>query len=136
MILPEELRIGNYVTVNNPNYHAKLKDVVLEVTGINPNTWKGKSTYAISLGHINQEENKYYETIGQFIKYIEPIPLTEQWLKDFGFKPLGKDWVKDLCIVHTRKRGYVIRATMSPIKTVHRLQNYFYSVKEKELAKQ
>ena len=29
-----ELRIGNFVTVDNPKYHPQLKGVLLRVTGI------------------------------------------------------------------------------------------------------
>jgi len=82
-----ELRLGNLVMVDNPNYHSKLKNIVLEVTGISQILDReNKPTHSISLCPINLKPNKYYETYNQFIKFIEPIELTEEWLIKFGFE--------------------------------------------------
>ena len=146
MIKAEELRLNNYVTIDNPNYHLKLKDVVLSVTGISPNTWRGKSTHAVSLEHIRQEENKYYETFSQSIKYIEPIELTEEWLIKFGFEyeyktgPQEKQYSLKCdngeLLVHFDKMaefGMLLLLDDVELKSVHQLQNLYFALTGFEL---
>lgn len=65
---------------------------------------------------------------------IEPIPLTEEWLLKFGFKPFVKDFTKNGIIIHTRKRGYVLRKSVPIIKYVHQLQNLYFALTGEELA--
>ena len=81
-----ELRIGNLVTVNNLEYHPKLKGVILRVTSISLNS----DDYSVGLEYINQKPNTYYEEYSQFVRFIEPIQLTEEWLINFGFEKLGR----------------------------------------------
>jgi hypothetical protein len=92
----KDLRIGNLVVVNNEKYHPKLRGVILEVTGINETRdSEGLWTYSVSLKHINQEPNTYYETYSQFLEYVEPIKLTEDWLSIMlGFKNEGYEKLK------------------------------------------
>lgn len=61
MIDPKELRIGNYV---------KLQD---------------KGVYKIDCGHDIDEIDSSYGT-----DYCKPIPITEQYLLDFGFEMVEK----------------------------------------------
>lgn len=82
-ITEKDLRIGNYVTVDNPKYHPNLKDIPVMVTSISQTMRIAKWTYAVSLEHINQENNKHYINYAQFICFIKPIPLTAEW---FGKK--------------------------------------------------
>lgn len=63
----------------------------------------------------------------------EPITLTENWLISFGFKPFSKDWSKNGVIIHTRKRGYVIRKSIPIIESVHQLQNLYFALRGEEL---
>ena len=71
----KDLRIGNYVNVYNEEFHPKLKGVTLEVDTID------SYRESISLSHININDNKYYESYSQFLKYLKPIPLTKNgWL--------------------------------------------------------
>ena len=83
-----ELRIGNFVTIDNEEFHPEIKNVPLEVTQILQceSLIRGIWTHSVSLEFINKKKNVYYEDFGQFIKYIEPIPLTEEWLLKFGFE--------------------------------------------------
>lgn len=64
---------------------------------------------------------------------IEPVELSPERLKDFGFRPFGKDWSQSGVIIHTRKRGFVISKSVPEIKFVHQLQNYFYARTGKEI---
>jgi hypothetical protein len=81
-----ELRIGNLVTVDNEKCHTHLKGVTMAVVGISPRPDNNhKPTHAIGLEYINQEPNKYYESYSQFLRFIKPIPLTEEWLEKSEF---------------------------------------------------
>ena len=77
---------------------------------------------------------------------IKPIPLTEQWLKDFEFeqrgkrnfyvnRPMGlikmdKGW--GICMIDS---GNVLFHTFSCIDYVHQLQNLYFELTGKELIK-
>lgn len=72
-------------------------------------------------------------------KNAKPIPLTEQWLKDFGFKNSGNNNYKQLhytCMVRSHginicnNHGYI-----QDIKYVHQLQNLYFALTGKELIK-
>lgn len=86
-----ELRIRNLVTVNNPDNHPNLKGVILEVTSIHESGNREGYTHGVGLKHINQIQNRYYETYSQFVRFIEPIPLTEELLLKLGFELLNFD---------------------------------------------
>ena len=139
-----ELRIGNYVTVDNIEFHPKLKDVVLKVTGIS----ETRNDYSISLEHINQIQNTYYETYSQFSFFIKPIPLTEEWLLKFGW---GQSDEHELCDnsndvlfyydYHFERFWIELDDSFTTnsicynmnIKYVHQLQNLYFALTGKEL---
>ncbi len=81
----------------------------------------GVGTFQIQIGHMN------------YASFIDPIKLTEKWLIDFGFKKIQKDWYLNHFFIHTRKRGFVWRASTPNIKYVHQLQNLYFAVKGKHL---
>lgn len=86
MMNPSELRIGVLVFVDNPKYHPKLKGIPLEVTGINERLGEDRElTYCVSLKHINQKPNTYYDTYSQLLKFIKPIPTSSEWLRKLAF---------------------------------------------------
>ena len=85
---PSELRIGNIVTIDNPRFHPTLKGAPLVITGINKRVYNGEATYDVQLEHINQEPNTYYDTYSQFMKFVKPIPLTEEILLKCAFQAL------------------------------------------------
>ena len=63
----------------------------------------------------------------------EPIPLTEEWLIRLGFKIFCKDFYLNGIIIHTRKRGYVLRKSVPIIQYVHQLQNLYFALTGEEL---
>lgn len=133
-----ELRIGNYVTVDNEKYHPKLKSVVLLVQAIDYNRdTENKNTHSINLEHINQEENKYYESYAQFIKFINPIPLTEEWLVKFGFNNKGNKYTIDnsriICHLKIDIKVSGSKYRLNHIKNVHQLQNLYFALTGEEL---
>jgi len=140
-----ELRIGNLVLVDNPEYHPKLKDVYLRITGI----YQATIEYSIQLEHINQNPNKYYDTYSQFMRFIKPIALTEEWLLKFGFKKVN-DWyeinysdfnitiffddyglIKDLQLSNTNISGAY--PNVLNFQYVHQLQNLYFALAGNEL---
>lgn len=129
-----DLRIGNYVTIDNPNSWLKMKDIPLEVTGVNNIiTEDEKKIFAHSDGKVWMKSD--YETFGQFSQFIQPIYLTVDWLVAFGFN-WNESWG---CFV---KNGYFVekigdllldRKYGKVIKYVHNLQNLYLIITDKEL---
>ena len=109
-----ELRIGNYI-----DYTCIAMNIVDPV-------------YKIECGadiQVHQNHN-----------YFKPIPLTEQWFKDFGFKQdeTKRIWGKDgIMLIRKLKRlpfclpGY----DNSICKYVHQLQNLYFALTSEELIK-
>lgn len=148
----EDLKIGNFVTVDNEKHHPKLKDVPLKVTHINScmgiEEEERVSTYAIGLELISKEPNTFYEDYSQFIKFVFPILLTEEWLLKFGFLKMpyrmsGSDvWQREkyrilisfsekycLCIEGISPATYMI----AEFEYVHQLQNLYSALTQTEL---
>lgn len=97
----KELRIGNYVTVDNQDSWRNLEGVTLIVTGINNHMdSQDLEFFPDSDGKVSIKSE--YETYGQFSQFIKPIPLTEEWLLKFGFE---KEIIDDKFI---RKTYYYI----------------------------
>ena len=90
-----ELRIGNFVATEGIDF--------VEVSKID-------ADFGICY-KIPQEFGQFYP-----YKEVEPIPLTEEWLMRFGFKPFSKDFQKNGVIIHTRKRGFVVNTKNSSYK--------------------
>lgn len=144
-----ELRIGNLVTVDNPIYHPKLKGIALQVTGLNQRPdMSGNPSYSISLEHINQKPYTYYENYSQLVEFINPIPLSEDWLLKAGFEKDGHGYhmedIYSLSISVTRKGEFLpcwLDRPLTPynsdkfreVKYVHQLQNLYFALTGEEL---
>lgn len=147
MIQPNELRIGVIVTVDNPKHHPKLKDVPLKVIGVEEKVIEGAITHSVRLEHINQKVNMFYETYSQFIKFIHPIPLTEEILLKCGFekyKMLGYDThftyslfiggeTINITAIYNADFSIMLHGLARGIKYLHRLQNIINIVTGKDL---
>ena len=77
-----ELRIGNLVLINN-DLLVETKDEIYKVSGFNA---KIDLLFPDSCGTISLDHTKSLRTYNQFDEFIEPIPLTEEWLIKFGFE--------------------------------------------------
>lgn len=136
-----ELRIGNLVEVYNPKYHKQVRDKTLIVVGI-----EGvKEKPIISLINADKKENYCRPYLNQDIKYIKPIPLTEEWLFKFGFNK-GKhltpqNYNNDIVRVYKWMTADVYIFSIFKYRTpdrlninyVHQLQNLYFAITGKEL---
>ena len=115
-----ELRIGNYV-----NYEC----IALEIKEL-----------------IYKIENGADIQVHQNHGFFKPITLTEQWLKDFGFKDnkgalggwlsadINKPFVHRLIIRSDFTYFTDLSSfTFIEVKYVHQLQNLYFALTEKEL---
>lgn len=115
-----ELRIGNIVL---------LDDEEITLTGIKGNTvfWKDG-----------------FDMTGLTGAEIKPIPLTEEWLLKFGFKPIDergyskeivnkKDNYEYNFVLSKVDDGYDNDVCLYTIKYVHQLQNLYFALTGKEL---
>lgn len=118
---PEELRIGNLMDFKVSNgkefFHCS----------------KGKVS-SINKDHIYINEIKIPS-----YKHLEPIELTEEWLKKLGFDSLGK-YGYGIGIFHIIKDEHLPDKFNFPINNkvvyvthVHQLQNLYFSLTGKEL---
>jgi len=104
---PEDLRIGNYT-----------EQGIVHTMGM----VDGKYCFGI----LDNEFSSFSNWISP--DKLKPIPITEQWLLDFGFKQIDKyTWVKKRWFVYKRKRGFLTESKKREIKLpyVHTLQNWY-----------
>lgn len=126
-----ELRIGNYVEYD--------KDI-LQISAIIPPKEK-ESTYRVWFNNDSR---------AKLIRDIKPIPLTEDWLKKFGFEKKAEYiWIKeifkgmfDIKIILIEKGKYVPvimsmgeEVAIRQKQYVHQLQNLYFELIEVHLKK-
>ncbi len=119
-----ELRIGNYVW---EDYSGEM--IVSMLNDVD--------------GSISLRKNKTLPFGLYGIKDIEPIPLTEQWLKDLGFHKNNDRWHKSYPFYikwcdWTPEGWWALRDVDIPIRLVehvHQLQNLYFALTGKELTK-
>lgn len=112
-----ELRLGNWVLASD-NYKEKYPLIVEEIR---------KHTIVCN---------------GHFTSY-EPIPLTEHWLIRLGFSQSGEWWVLSNLSYHCDIHISLIHELttygdeeehyIEHLNEVHKVQNFFYAVNNKEL---
>ncbi len=132
----EDLRIGNLVRVNNKQFHPNLKGAILRVTGLYE-----RSSNGVIETSVNLEYGR--ETYSQFVEYIKPVALTEQWLLDLGFKVKREFYEKGkLSILLANLKDYLPNGRVyynswaimeSQPKYVHQLQNLYFALTQEEL---
>lgn len=135
-----ELRIGNYILLDNKEYWPEAANIPMIIKSLTEieSLKAGKWTYSVSLDHLYKEENTYYDSYSQFIKFLKPIPLTEEWLLNLGCIKTGDVFHLDDYILLKKKTielciyidGFYV---LSEIEYVHQLQNLYFALKGKEL---
>jgi len=138
----QDLRIGNLVTINNPEAWPEMKGIPVTVRSLKR---VDDPMFPLSSGDAALE-SFYGDEYSQFDEFIEPIPLTEEWLIKCGFEKLSHYEE-----AHTEE-DYVweIEAPRSPVlflvdgifhednygvklQFVHQLQNLYYALTGSEL---
>ncbi|WP_336704419.1 hypothetical protein [Chryseobacterium indologenes] len=135
MIAPQELRLGNLVTIDNPDFHKKMKGIPVIVNGIN---FRIERDFPKSTASISVTDGKF--SYDQFNEFISPIELNEDWL----FK-LGYECNKNEYSISGHDRFNVFQSVKGPyifcddkiaikyVKYVHELQNIFFALTGEEL---
>lgn len=126
-----ELRIGNFVLLDNPMHRPRESGEIHKVVGISE-----KSAHIMRINDNLMED--YY---GQFYKFIKPIPLTEEWLLNFGFeKKSGSEFKNDRFIYRFKQRDLIIEGfeydyngILCYPEYVHQLQNLYFALTGEEL---
>ena len=130
-----ELRIGNFVTIDNPISWLSMKGIPLTVTGIeNIISEEDKKMFSHSEGRILMKSE--FENYRQFSQFVVPIPLTEDWLHNFGFTKKGEFWFeKNGITVESTTKGivYFLYPSVLRLKSVHQLQNFYFALTGEEL---
>jgi hypothetical protein len=132
----EELRIGNLVVVENKEYRPKDSGIPTRVTEI------GRSSKGAVIGvEVNNDD---FGQFIHFIHFINPIPLTEEWLLKFGFIKVEREaggFKYGICIggVHYLEchdlsdNGFLCNKCMISMDHVHQLQNLYFALTGEEL---
>jgi hypothetical protein len=135
-----ELRIGNWVYYNFGNDLG----TVIALTG-----GRGTEKERVSIGVSNNSWSTSWFT--SEIDEIKPIPLTEEWLKKFGFKKgatsdynfkqlddekyiaVNKENYEYECIIAIENLEDETNSYLPHIKYVHQLQNLYFALTGEEL---
>ena len=125
-----ELRIGNIVTVDNPEFRPELKGIDLIITSI--------SYDSIGLDFSLKEPNKFYESISQKPEFVKPIKITELKLLEYGFIEedyAGGCYSKNGISIDMDDFNCVVKTKWLDIeiKYFHKLQNLHFSLYNVEL---
>ena len=125
MIQLQEIRIGNLV-------FDKKRNRIVTVWGIESNHDKIVVNFANGSGVYSID-----------LKHIEPIPLTEEWLLDFGFEEKSKSKnfylgnFKFNILKPANYNGFIFcdgyYVITDRIKYVHQLQNLYFDLKGEHL---
>lgn len=133
-----ELRIGNFVTIDNDMRKSQTGDVFV-VEAIENHSANNKS---ISLSSCDNGSFNF----GQLQEFVRPIPLTEEWLIKLGCRRVTNGfWLPMTNLkaelhfgIHGKEVVTSIESDFSclildPVKYVHSLQNLYYSLTGREL---
>jgi hypothetical protein len=145
MLDAKDLRIGNLFTLNNPHYRPKENGLLVSVTSIDTNRNEmnedGEYEPKVAVGLLVVQNNKFYENrFAQWIEYLKPIELTEEWLLDFGYKQVntlanGTKVLEKPGLFTVYYKDGIVRFSFYTIdvKFVHKFQNIIYSLTNTEL---
>ena len=136
-----ELRIGNYVFLNNEIW-SEYSKIPLIVTKLDSELSElfPLSSGGVSIEHEDKLKNLQFN---QYNEYIEPIPLTEKWLLKAGFVKVGmnyqKDWILLWTYLKTGEVHFVLnepnsnKRHITELKYVHQLQNLYFALEGSEI---
>jgi hypothetical protein len=136
-----ELRIGNLLYLNNPEFWENYLNLVVQVDGIDNNmTKKEKEYWKNSFGSLKLICGNL--EFHQFSEFAKPIPLTEEWLLKFGFKHIKDNWYNLFANSNTFNvylfseigfRVEIVNQSIAVLNNVHELQNLYFALTNEEL---
>lgn len=113
----KEFRLGNYAYVTRSHGKSEMKAAIKQIT-IN---------YLKTL-ESNQNNEEFLS------RFINPIPLTEEWLIKFGFVKQGRYYrIGKVKITFRDCWRFEYGGFISKIYYVHQLQNLYFALTDKEL---
>lgn len=122
-----ELRIGNLI--NYPNWNIDGTAALFRIRDIYTDNGK----IGLTNGVIQLPSTK--------LDYINPIPLTEEWLLKFGFHYTNDEWIvlfwvngRVIFAIEYTGKIFIEAKTRVHIKYVHQLQNLYFALTEEELS--
>ena len=132
----KDLRIGNYV-------HDRNGKLLLIHHWEHETKVSSKPPYLSENGLFGNPA--FGHPLTEYIEYLKPIPLTEQWLLDFGFDKIDilfyTKWVGDMCYEYDTQSQTLAFGQLDDFsfsidaKFVHQLQNLIFALTGKELTK-
>ncbi len=113
----EELRIGNYICVNNNGHPCRVMELTMS---------------SVVVESIKENYNE------PTIKSFNPIPLTEEWLFKFGFEVseiFKNSYILNSVEIYIQDGlyWYDFGNDRVEVKTIHQLQNIYFALNDKEL---
>lgn len=154
MIDTRELRYGNLVTIDNPIHWKKMKDIPVFILKVE--SYDGED-FPKSNGHCGLYYESTRETFNQMSEFINPILLTEDILLKLGFElqhmgnkhytindPNGYKDSHKISIFPTMNEqwhiafsdnlgGYKDYIPTTKVQYLHKLQNLYFALTNKEL---
>ena len=137
MIEPSELRVGNYITSIEGGDYERYP-ALLEVVAILPTTWGVHCRYCSDVTYAFDNQEPYH---AKEYNDVHPIQLTDKWLERLGFEKISEDskWFLngfsiDRCEVLLFEVCEHLASRDVELKSVHQLQNLYYSLTGEELA--
>ena len=137
-------RIGNLITIDNKELHPTLVGVVMEVISIGttkPINGLSDTDYGVSVNVLGNTRRITEPEYSQFIRYVKPIEITEEWLIDFGFNLVVKEgnqgefrvYQLNEITYNTNHGWWWKHYLIVQPKYVHQLQNLYFAITGQEL---
>lgn len=133
----KELRVGNFVEIDNKEYHPLLSGKVCQVIGIKSQISRyfpdSKHTVEVAIN---------LSMYSQWEEFVKPIPLTEEWIEKLGANDLGYFYVGTGNAYNSNPidpNGFYFGIDeeggieICRVNYVHQLQNIVYVITGKEL---
>lgn len=129
-----ELRIGNLVFIEN-DLLPETKGKIHKVYGISE---KHDSEFPKSTGIVSLNQISTIRNYSQFDEFIQPIPLTEEWLLKLGFRKQRTDthlYMNGSLYIKINNNGFKFDyfTSIQYITYVHQLQNLYFILTGNEL---
>lgn len=128
MIKASELRIGNYVNLNPELLDCEFDYFITAITHFTADV----IILGADLFRVNATPYRLSDLI--------LIPLTEEWLLNFGFKKQSQDaayWYPDshlwIWLVKGQMNAHSQQDKLTHVQYVHQLQNLFFALTGEEL---